>query len=357
MALVFPTNPAVNQTHTDGTRSWKWTGARWQSVQATPLAHASSHAIGGSDALAPADIGAATTAQGAKADSALQSGAAISTISGLQTALDGKQASGSYAPASGISPTAISGTAVVTNDPRLSDSRTPTSHTHAAGDITSGTLADARLSANVVLTTDARLTNSRTPTSHKSTHSTGGADALTPSDIGAAASIHTHPLSQLEQSSATNGQVPVWNATTSAWVPQTPTSGVTDYNDLTNKPTLGTAASTDATAYATAAQGTKADSASQPGHTHSYNDLTNKPTLGTAAATDATAYATAAQGTKADSALQAAALTPYRTSAAQDTLDANKVTNGGGASTISVMTQAAYTALPVKDNNTIYILT
>jgi hypothetical protein len=34
-----------------------------------------------------------------------------------------------------------------------------------------------------------------------------------------------------------------------------------------------------------------------------------------------------------------------------------RVLNGGGASTISVMTQAAYTALPVKDNNTIYILT
>lgn len=33
-----------------------------------------------------------------------------------------------------------------------------------------------------------------------------------------------------------------------------------------------------------------------------YNDLTGKPTLGTAAATAATAYATAAQGTKADAA-------------------------------------------------------
>lgn len=39
----------------------------------------------------------ATAAQGAKADSALQSGTAISNISGLQTALDGKQAAGSYA--------------------------------------------------------------------------------------------------------------------------------------------------------------------------------------------------------------------------------------------------------------------
>ena len=34
-----------------------------------------------------------------------------------------------------------------------------------------------------------------------------------------------------------------------------------DYNDLTNQPTLGTAASTDATDYATAAQGVKADTA------------------------------------------------------------------------------------------------
>lgn len=39
----------------------------------------------------------ATAAQGAKADTALQSGAAISTISGLQSALDGKQAAGTYA--------------------------------------------------------------------------------------------------------------------------------------------------------------------------------------------------------------------------------------------------------------------
>ena len=83
---------------------------------------------------------------------------------------------------------------------------------------------------------------------------------------------------------------------------------------------LGSAATTNSTAYATAAQGTLADSATQPGDlatvatSGSYNDLSNlptlfsgaysaltgKPTLGTAAATDSTAYATAAQGTKAD---------------------------------------------------------
>ena len=46
--------------------------------------------------------------------------------------------------------------------------------------LTSGTLADARLTANVVLTTDSRLSNARTPTSHASTHQTGQADAINP---------------------------------------------------------------------------------------------------------------------------------------------------------------------------------
>ena len=58
----------------------------------------------------------------------------IANVTGLQTALDGKQASGSYAPATGIAPSAITGTAVVTADARLSDARTPTAHTH--GNIT-----------------------------------------------------------------------------------------------------------------------------------------------------------------------------------------------------------------------------
>ena len=75
--------------------------------------------------------------------------------------------------------------------------------------------------------------------------------------------------------------------------------GVTSYIDLTDKPFIPYDVSelTDTTNLLIS----------------SYNELTNKPVLGTAAATDATAYATAAQGTKADSALQPGALTGYAT--------------------------------------------
>jgi hypothetical protein len=44
---------------------------------------------------------------------------------------------------------------------------------------------------------DSRLSDARTPTAHKTTHATGGTDALAASDIGAAATSHTHAASDL----------------------------------------------------------------------------------------------------------------------------------------------------------------
>ena len=109
----------------------------------------------------------------------------IANVTGLQTALDGKQASGSYAPATGIAPSAITGTAVITTDSRLSDARTPISHTHddryytetemntlLAGKQASGSYAPATgiapsaITGTAVITTDSRLSDARTPISH-----------------------------------------------------------------------------------------------------------------------------------------------------------------------------------------------
>jgi hypothetical protein len=59
------------------------------------------------------------------------------------------------------------------------------------------TLSDLYASA-----TDARLTDARTPTAHKTSHATGGTDALTASDIGAASSSHNHDSTYAAKSTA-----------------------------------------------------------------------------------------------------------------------------------------------------------
>ena len=69
----------------------------------------------------------------ATADLPAINGPLASALAALSAQLSGK------APSSGISPSAISGTAVITTDPRLADARTPTSHTHPATAIADST--------------------------------------------------------------------------------------------------------------------------------------------------------------------------------------------------------------------------
>lgn len=145
-------------------------------------------------------------------------------------------------------------TVCIGNDVRLSDSRTPLAHTHSASDVTSGTFAIGLIptgttASTVCIGNDARLSDARTPVSH--THgnitnvgaigSTANLPLITTTSgvitVGAFGSTantfcqgndarlsdsrtptaHTHALSDLTQSGATNGQVPSWNGT--AWAP------------------------------------------------------------------------------------------------------------------------------------------
>lgn len=181
--IDFPDSPALNRTFSAAGKTWRWNGSAWQTVGGSGGGVSSYNdltdlpTLGTAAATASSDY--ATAAQGAKADSALQS-----------------------------------------------DALTPYRTSAAQDTIDAG----------------------KASTSHKSSHATGGSDPITPADIGASATGHTHPLSQLEQSSATNGQVPTWNATTSAWVPQTPSSGVTSNvnNNFTAGQTITAAANTSA---------------------------------------------------------------------------------------------------------------
>jgi hypothetical protein len=115
------------------------------------------------------------------------------SITGLATVAT----SGSYADLSGR-PTLFSGSyADLTGVPA---SFAPSTHNQAWSTITSTptTLSGYGIT-DAVGSSDSRLTDARTPTSH------------------------THALSSLTQSSATTGQVAAWNG--SAWAPATPSAG------------------------------------------------------------------------------------------------------------------------------------
>ena len=162
----------------------------------TPTAHAASHAVGGSDALALTSSSISDFAT----KSALYG--PVSSVNGLTGAVTIAAGTDASLLTQGLLPDArLNATIVRTSDSRLTDARTPTAHTQLASTITdfatqaalygpvlsvngstgavtvsagstdastltSGLLNDARLNATIVRTSDSRLTDARTPTTH-----------------------------------------------------------------------------------------------------------------------------------------------------------------------------------------------
>lgn len=132
----------------------KWNGTAWAP---------------GTDLTGTGGTGAPTNAQyfTLTADASLTDERVLAFSTGL-TGTDGG-AGGNYTVVVDYGTTA--GTACEGNDSRLSDARTPTAHTHAAGDITSGTLAYGLMPVGTTASTlcagdDARLSDDRNPTAH-----------------------------------------------------------------------------------------------------------------------------------------------------------------------------------------------
>lgn len=165
------------------------------------------------DLVAEAKIGtgAAQVAAGDHTHAQLHDAVTVSDTSSIDLTLTGQAISAAAIFGS------TSGTVCQGNDARLSDARTPTAHVHAGADITSGTVAAARLPAATTTTlgvvelatdgesasgvvvqgNDARLSNARTPTPHD--HVIGDVtdlqselDAINFALVGKAATSHTH---------------------------------------------------------------------------------------------------------------------------------------------------------------------
>lgn len=129
----------------------------------TPDPHAASHASNGTDPVSPASIGAALASHTHSSD---------------------------YAPLTHASRHATAGADPITP---ASIGAAGTTHSHAGTDISSGTVAFARLPTGTTSTTVSVGNHTHAGIgAHATNHALGGSDPLTPDDIGASPSSHDH---------------------------------------------------------------------------------------------------------------------------------------------------------------------
>ena len=256
----------------------------------------------------PGEVGAATAAQGAKADSAVQPGRKINAGTGLTGGGD-LSADRSLAVSFGTT----AGTAAQGNDSRITGAVQGTRKVN-----------NKALSADITLT--AEDVGARPNTYVPDWNDIPG--LIPTAKIPAAAmTIPTavENLAEMLALDAQQGDVAIRSDNQTSymltadgdpsvfedWLPISTPGGVTSVNGQDGVVELGP----EDVGAATAAQGAKADTAVQPGSlatvatSGSYDDLSNKPTIPTTAGE--IGAATAAQGAKADSAVQPAALAAY----------------------------------------------
>jgi hypothetical protein len=225
-----PTGPAVNLT--DETPQPLGTASAGTALSAARADHV--HAVGSITYSSLSGI-PSTFAPAAHSH-------AVSDVTGLQTALDGKQAAGTYATlVGGQVPSSmlpsfvddvidVGGTLPATGDVGkiyVVSSGANTNKIYRWSGSTFVEISPSPGSTDSVTEGSVNLyhTNARAAAAApvQSVNSKTGTVSLTASDVGAAASSHTHSLASLTQSSATTGQVPTWNGT--AWAAATPSSG------------------------------------------------------------------------------------------------------------------------------------
>jgi len=174
----------------------------------TPTTHASTHAVAGSDPITIAE----SQVTNLTADLAAKVGTSDSRLTDTRIPTDASVTDAKISTT--LSPSKITGTAVVTGDSRLTDNRTPLDASVTDVKIAS-TLSPSKITGTAVVTADSRLTDARTPTTHAASHASGGTDAITISESqvtnlvtdlsGKAATSHSH--TQFIPAGGTTGQV------------------------------------------------------------------------------------------------------------------------------------------------------